>query len=114
MVGSGKWEAGSDESGRGALTGPPTIHHPQSTLLLLVCLRGTLRERPFEDGLSNAVLEDLDRAAGNHPATALAEAPLDQRLLGVAHAAHDLHRFRADLETDLVAEGLGDRGFLGR
>src|SRR5512145_930072 len=76
------------------------------------CLRGTLRERALEDGLGDAVLEDLDRAAGDHPAAALAPAPLDQRVLGVAHAAHDLHRLVAALEARLVAVGLGDRRLL--
>src|SRR6185503_14894059 len=67
-------------------------------------------ENPFGD----PVLEDLDRAAGDHPAAAAAYAVLDQLFLAVAEAAHHLQRLVRHLEARLVAVGLGDRGLLGR
>src|SRR5207237_3800993 len=67
-----------------------------------------------EDAFGNTVLEDLDRAAGDHPAAAAAQAVLDERFLAVAHAAHHLQRFVRHVEAGLVAIGLGDGGFFRR
>src|SRR5688572_6909721 len=67
-----------------------------------------------ENALGDAVLEDLDRAAGDHPAAAAAHAVLDQLFLAVAQAAHDLQRFVGDVEAGAVAVSLGDRGLVGR
>src|SRR5882672_9108044 len=73
-----------------------------------------LREAPLEHAFCDPVLEDLDRAAGDHPATAAAHAVLDQFLLRVAEPAHHLQRFVGDLVPRLIAERLGDRGLLRR
>src|SRR5688572_17161977 len=78
--------------------------------MLAAALREAAPENPFGD----AVLEDLDRAAGDHPAAAAAHAVLDQLLLAVAEAAHHLQRFVGDVEAGAVAVGLGDRGLVGR
>src|SRR5688572_5096582 len=78
--------------------------------MLAAALREAAPENPFGD----AVLEDLDRAAGDHPAAAAAHAVLDQLLLAVAEAAHHLQRLVGDVEAGAVAVGLGDRGLLGR
>src|SRR6185503_1276769 len=67
-------------------------------------------ENPFGD----AVLEDLDRAAGDHPAAAAAHAVFDQLFLAVAEAAHHLQRLVRHVEPGAVAVGLGDRGLLWR
>src|SRR6185437_14212000 len=64
----------------------------------------TLRERAFKNTFSDPVFKDLDRSAGDHPAAAFAETIFDQRLLGIAHAAHHLHRFAADVEAGLITE----------
>src|SRR5882762_1654574 len=73
-----------------------------------------LGEGSLEHAFGYPVLEDLDRATGDHPAAAAAQAVLDQLLLRVAHAAHHLQRFVRDLEPRLVAERFGDRGLLRR
>src|SRR5215217_1407684 len=72
-------------------------------------LRRPLTERALEHRLGYAVPQDLERAARDHPAAAFPEAPLDERVLRIAHAAHDLHRFVRDVEAGLIAEELRDR-----
>src|SRR6218665_10120 len=50
-----------------------------------------LRKSPGKNPFGDAVLEHLDRAAGDHPAARAAHAVLHQRRLAKARAAHDLH-----------------------
>src|SRR5579871_4613215 len=71
-----------------------------------------LVEPAVEYMLGNAILENLDRAAGDHPAARAPHAIFDQRLAAVAERAHGLHRFAGDLEARLVAGSLGDRGLV--
>src|SRR5687768_1723123 len=73
-----------------------------------------LRKTALEHGFGDAVLEDLDRAAGDHPAAAAAQAVFDQLFLAVAEPAHDLQRLARHVEAGLVAERLRDRRFLRR
>src|SRR6185503_13445049 len=83
----------------------------------IVCrttLASALRKVAAEHAFGDAVLEDFDRAAGDHPAAAAAQAVLDERLLAVAGGAHDLQRFVRRIEAGLVAGELGERGVLGR
>src|SRR3989442_10517403 len=49
-----------------------------------------LREAPLEHAFCDPVLEDLDRAAADHPATAAAHAQPDHFLLRLAAPAHHL------------------------
>src|SRR3546814_21011060 len=49
-----------------------------------------------------------------HPRSNLTDTLFPYPTLFRSHAAHDLHRFVADVEAGLVAEGLGDRGLLRR
>src|SRR5688572_26417598 len=78
--------------------------------MLAAALREAAPENPFGD----AILEDLDRAAGDHPAAAAAHAVLDQLLLAVAEAAHDLQGLVGDVEAGAVAVRLCDGGLVGR
>src|SRR5262245_49342448 len=87
----------------------PAPHAPRP----LSC-RSALRKAAAENALGDAVLEDLDRAAGDHPAAAAARAILDQLLLAVAHGAPDLERLVRHVEAGPVAVGLGDRRLVGR
>ena len=50
-----------------------------------------LVEAAVEDVLGDAVLQHLDRAAGDHPAAGAPHAVFHQRLAAVADRAHDLH-----------------------
>src|SRR4051794_33848644 len=77
-------------------------------------MAAALVEAAIEDVLGNAVLENLYRAAGDHPAAAAAHAVFDQRLAAVAESAHGLHGFMRHLEADLVAGSLGDGRLVGR
>src|SRR6185436_2283501 len=72
-----------------------------------------LIEAAVEHVLGDAVLQHLDRAAGDHPAAAAPHAVLDQRLAAVAERAHRLYRLMRDLEAGLVAGGLRHRGLVG-
>ena len=54
-----------------------------SFALNFTAFRRALGERPLEHALGDAVLQNFDRAAGDHPAAALAEAPFDQRVSSV-------------------------------
>ena len=63
--------------------------------------------------LGDAVLEDLDRAAGDHPTAAPPHAPFHQAVLAIAGSPHDLDRFVRRFETRLVAGRLGNRRFIG-
>src|SRR5688572_7781940 len=85
-----------------------------SSFILPSSARSALRKASLEDDLRQAVLHHLDRAAGDHPAARAAHAVLDQRLLGVAEAAHDLQRLVGDVEAGLVAHELGDGGLVRR
>src|SRR5206468_5918704 len=73
-----------------------------------------LIESAVEDVLGDAVLQHLDRAAGDHPAAAAPHAIFNERRFAVARRAHDLHRLVRDLEAGLVAGGLCDRRLVGR
>src|SRR5687768_14096713 len=73
---------------------------------------GALGEAAAEDAFGDAVLEDFDRAAGDHPAAAAARTVLDQFFLAVAHRAHHLERLVGDIEAGAVAMRLGDLGLL--
>src|SRR5215211_503776 len=77
-------------------------------------LRAALIEAAVEHVFGDAVFQNLDRAAGDHPAAAATHAILDQRLPAVAHRAHGLHRLMRDLEPDLIARGLGNRSLIRR
>src|SRR5215213_8573653 len=77
-------------------------------------LGGTLVEAAVEHVLGDAVLQHLDRAAGDHPAAAAPHAIFDERRLAIAGRAHDLHRLVRDLEAGLIAGGLRHRGLIGR
>src|SRR5262245_35696681 len=70
----------------------------------------TLVETALEQVLGDAVLEDLDRAAGDHPSAATPHAPLHQAVLTIAARAQDLDRFVRRFETRLVAGRLGNGG----
>src|SRR5579863_10060304 len=71
-----------------------------------------LRETTVEDEFGDAVLHDLDRAAGDHPAARAALAIFDQALLGITESAQHLHRLVGRAEARLVAVGLGERGLV--
>src|SRR5438034_10074772 len=86
---------------------------PSKSLRRLGRLEPALVEPAVEDVLGDAVLEDFDRAASDHPAAAAPHAPFHPALLAVAGRAHDLDRFARRLEARLVAGGLGDGGFVG-
>src|SRR5690606_27123927 len=98
----------------GAEHGGPRVAPSPFTYSLFTDFRRALRETALENALGNAVFQDFNRAAGDHPAAAFAETVFHQRFVGIAHAAHDLHGFVADVEAGLVAEGLGDGGVVGR
>src|SRR5262245_6860431 len=87
----------------------PAPHAPRP----LSC-RSALRKAAAENALGDAILEDLDRAAGDHPAAAAARAVFDQLLLAVAHRAHDLQRLVRHVEAGPVAVRLGDRRLFRR
>ena len=67
-----------------------------------------------EDALGDPCLQDLDGAAGDHPAAGAAHAVIDQGRLAEAGAAHYLHRLVGGEEPGLVAGDLGERGLLAR
>src|SRR5262245_32409409 len=71
-----------------------------------------LVEAAIEHVLGDAVLENLDRAAGDHPATATPHAIFHQRRATVTGGAHDLHGLVRDLEADLVAGCFRYRGLI--
>src|SRR4029453_13538839 len=72
-----------------------------------------LVETALEQVLGDAVLEDLNRAAGNYPSAAAPHAPFPQIVLAIAGRAHDLDRFVRRFESGLVAGRLGNSGFIG-
>src|SRR5215470_8540824 len=73
-----------------------------------------LIEAAVENVLGNAVLEDLDRAARDHPATAAPHAVFDQTILTVPQGAHHLHGLVRNLEARDVACGLGNGALVSR
>src|SRR4029078_3352341 len=74
----------------------------------------SLIEAPVENTLGDAVFENFDGAARNHPAAGAANAIFHQRFLAVAHAAHDLKRFVGNLPAGEVAGELSDGRVIGR
>src|SRR5262245_26357732 len=72
-----------------------------------------LVETAVEHMLGDAVLEHLDRAARDHPATAAPHAIFHQRLARIAERPHRLNGVVGDLEARLVAGCLRDRGLVG-
>src|SRR4051812_14715325 len=77
-------------------------------------MTGALVEAAIEDVLRDTVFEDLDRSAGDHPATTTAHAVLDQGGTAKAGAPHHLQCLVGDLKTDLIAGRLGDGGLVSR
>ena len=80
----------------------------------LCSLSRALWKSTIENRFGDAVLEDLDRAAGDHPAAAAAQAVLDQRLAGCSRWRPSPAAPRcATSKPAWLQASLGERGLLG-
>src|SRR2546430_14099713 len=112
ILGERRGESGSRSEPARRL--PPRPPNPAPSSLPLGNWIRPLRKTPLEHAFGDAVLEDFDRAARDHPAAAAPNAIFDQLFLAVAEPAHHLQGLVGDLEPRLVAKYLGDGGLLGR
>src|SRR5450432_1839486 len=97
-------ERGANRASRSVLPPLPSIEgrceaSGSATLFRCIGLPGALIEAAVENLLGDAVLEDLHRSAGDHPAAAAAHAVFHQRVAAVSGRAHRLHRLMRHLEA---------------
>ena len=95
---------------RGARSARDNTGDGESVLLCGTSHGLSLIEPALKDMFGNTVLENLGRAAGNHPAARPPHAIFRQRFLTVASAAHHLYRIVSDIEAGLIAGELRQRG----
>src|SRR3546814_2502600 len=77
---------------------------------LATCARLSALVKPAaQHGPGDVHLLDVDRAASNAPAPAVAHTPFHRKLLGVAISAHQLHRIARDFARDRIGEAFRGR-----
>src|SRR3546814_7210044 len=80
------------------------------SILSATCPRLSALVKPAaQHGPGDVHLLDVDRAASNAPAPAVAQTPFHRKLLGVAISAHQLHRIARDLARDRIGEAFRGR-----
>src|SRR3546814_4940548 len=80
------------------------------SILSATCPRLSALVKPAaQHGPGDVHLLDVDRAASNAPAPAVAQTPFHRKLLGVAISAHQLHRIARDFARDRIGEAFRGR-----
>jgi hypothetical protein len=73
-----------------------------------------LGESAIEDGLGDAVEKYLYGSTRNHPSACTSKAILNEYLVAIARATHDLQRFIGNLKPGAVAHNFCDGRLLRR